>query len=140
MKITVIPINVQCLDTNNFHITVNVKIGRRNEIIVVDTGASHSCLSPEVIQHLSSKEEIIVDKVLSISADVAQNTMIKLPSIKIGDFQLRNYPFLIIDIAHINDMMESLGMKKIAGLLGSDILLKYNAIIDYQNRLLTLTK
>ena len=36
MKTTVIPINVQCLDTNNFHITVNVKIGRRNEIIVVD--------------------------------------------------------------------------------------------------------
>jgi hypothetical protein len=44
-----------------------------------------------------------------------------------------------MDMNHINELYQKVSDYKICGLLGSDFLLKYNAVIDYKRRVLKLS-
>jgi len=50
-----------------------------------------------------------------------------------------DYEAVLLDLSHVNKSYEQIGLKQIEGVLGSDILLKYNAIIDYPKKELRLT-
>ena len=44
----------------------------------------------------------------------------------------------MLDLSHVNQSYEQIGLKPIDGVLGSDVLLKYNAVIDYEKKILKL--
>lgn len=141
MPTTIIPLEVQYLDNKqNVQLILSVKIGRRMQRMVIDTGASHSCLSPHIVNENYKQQAVnIDDKVLSASENIEQPTLLyELPGIRIGDIYLRHYPFLMLDISHINAMLSSLHLPPVAGLIGSDLLQKYHAVIDYNSLTLTL--
>jgi hypothetical protein len=46
----------------------------------------------------------------------------------------------LIDLSGINEMYQQHCNRKICGLLGSDFLLKYKAVINYERRILSLEK
>ncbi|HVA98908.1 MAG TPA: clan AA aspartic protease, partial [Bacteroidia bacterium] len=56
-----------------------------------------------------------------------------------GDLEIKKQPVLLLDLSHVNTSYESIGLKPIDGVLGSDLLLKYDAIIDYKKCELRLT-
>ena len=141
MNATVIPLEIQYLDNKqNIQPIISVKIGRKTHRMIVDTGASHSCLSALILGDKYEQSAIKVDdKVLSASENINTPTILyKLPGIRIGDIYLRNYSFLVLDIGHINVMLKELQLPSVAGLIGSDILQKYHAVIDYGHRTLSL--
>ncbi|MBO4580836.1 MAG: clan AA aspartic protease [Bacteroidales bacterium] len=141
MTATNIPLHIQYLDNRqNIQPIISVSIARKEYRMIVDTGASHSCLSPQILGNRYQQSAINVgDKVLSASENVNTPTlMCKLPGIRIGDIYLRQYSFLILDISHINEMLKELQLPPVAGLIGSDILQKYHALIDYGRQRLTL--
>ncbi len=141
MQKTTVPFEIQYLENkSNIHLILNVKIGRKQARMVIDTGASHSCISPELAKPIPGKDKIEVDYVASASGNDLSNEIQRVPSVKIGDFTLKNYQFLVLDISHINLMFEKLNIQPIVGFLGSDILLKYHAVIDYNTRTLYLSK
>jgi hypothetical protein len=43
-----------------------------------------------------------------------------------------------MNLDHVNDAFESMGLEKIDGVIGADILTNHNAIIDYSNLILFL--
>ena len=45
----------------------------------------------------------------------------------------------LIDLSHINDLYHHAAARTICGLIGSDLLVKYKAVIDYSRLKLTLT-
>lgn len=129
---TIIPFEIVNLDDQqNIQPIIDAQIGKHSIRLVVDTGASHSCLSKKSVKHLIGKTETEADVVVGVGRGKLNNKLVHVPSFKIGDLEIQNYPFLILQIAHINKMLLSLGLRTIDGLLGSDILYKYNAIIDY---------
>ena len=56
-----------------------------------------------------------------------------LDELKIGELIIRKYPAVVLEMSHVNDSYEELGLLAIDGVLGSDILMKYGARIDYRN-------
>ena len=58
--------------------------------------------------------------------------------IKIGELLIENYDVVLLDLSHVNHSYEQANLKTIDGVLGSDILLQYNAIIDYEKKILKL--
>ncbi len=138
---TTIPLTLQYLNNKqNVQLILPVKIGRHMQRMVIDTGASHSCLSPHITGESYKQHAVnIDDKVLSASEDMQQPALLyRLPGMRIGDIYIRHYPFLMLDISHINTMLHGLHLPPVAGLIGSDILLRYHAIIDYNTLTLTL--
>ena len=45
-----------------------------------------------------------------------------------------------MNLDHVNSAFESMGLEKVDGVIGADILTNYNAIIDYKNLTLYLKK
>lgn len=59
-------------------------------------------------------------------------------SMKIGELIIPDYIGAFIDLSNVNNLYEKINSLKVSGLLGSDFLLQYNAIIDYKNMRLVM--
>jgi len=139
VRVIEIPFEIVHLDNEqNVHPIVEAYIGEQMLRLVIDTGASHSCLSKKSVKHLIGKTDIKADVVLGIGWGMFRNKFVRVPVFRIGELEIFDYPFLCIRINHINKMLSKLGLQPINGLLGSDILHDYNATVDYGERKITL--
>jgi hypothetical protein len=59
---------------------------------------------------------------------------------KMGNLTLTNYKAALLDLSHVNSAYKKLNINPIQGVLGNDILLKYEALIDYKNKQVWLSK
>ncbi|MDR0368110.1 MAG: retroviral-like aspartic protease family protein [Bacteroidales bacterium] len=121
-------------DDQNMQPVVIACIDEQPVRLVIDTGASHSCLSKKTIKQLTDRKEFKADIVMGVGSGRLNNELIEIPCFKLGDLIIRDHLFLSLQISHVNKVLKSLGIEPIDGLLGSDILCEYNAIIDYSAR------
>ena len=129
-----IPFEIINLDNQqNILLIINAQVGECAVRLVIDTGASHSCLSKKSVKQLSGKIEKKAEIVVGIGKGRLKNKLVHVPNFKLGELEILNYPFLILPLAHINKMLSSIGIDTIDGFLGSDILYSYKAVIDYNN-------
>ncbi|MCL2130921.1 MAG: retroviral-like aspartic protease family protein [Lentimicrobiaceae bacterium] len=125
-------------DENNIHIVVNAALDGTVARLVVDTGASHSCLCKKTFKSICKKARTTkADAVLGIGKCRLSNQLVSIPQFELGELVIEDYPFLMLPLSHINKMLQIIDLQPIQGLLGSDILFKYNAIIDYKERKIT---
>ena len=122
-------------DENNIHIAVNALLNGISARLVVDTGASHSCLCKKMLKSVCQKSDFIkADAVIGIGKSRLNNQLVQVPRLELGELAIENYHFLMLQLSHINKMLQIMDLQPIHGLLGGDILFKYNAIIDYGER------
>jgi hypothetical protein len=135
MNIIEIPFEIVNLDNQqNIQPIINAYIGEHPIRLIVDTGASHSCLSKKIVKQFVGTADIEADVVMGIGRGKLNNKLVCVPYFKMGELELYNYTFLTLQITHINKMLAFIGIKPIDGLLGSDILYQYKAIIDYNSQ------
>ncbi|NLA24323.1 MAG: hypothetical protein GX879_05085 [Bacteroidales bacterium] len=139
-KITKVPINIVDLDSSGFHITVFAKASRFKLNLLIDTGASKSIFD---INHkaFASFDLVQLDddiKSSGINAEISGINAAIIPNFKIGDMRVTDMPALFMPFEHINNVYIELEKKPIAGIIGGDFLLKYDAIIDYESKELIL--
>jgi hypothetical protein len=65
-----------------------------------------------------------------------ESQMTLLKKISIGDLVINDYTTVLLDLSHVNGSYQQIGLKPVEGVLGSDILLLYNAVIDYEKKIL----
>jgi hypothetical protein len=58
--------------------------------------------------------------------------------LKIGDIAVRNFQCIILPIEHINEAFKSIGQTQIDGIIGSEILIFFKALLNLKNNTLTL--
>jgi predicted aspartyl protease len=138
--ITTIPFKILSLDEEGFHLMVKMNINRKSANLIIDTGASKTVLDKtKAEKYVLNKNFALHNK---LSSGLGTNTMESqttiLKKIKIGDIEIENYTTVLLDLSHVNNSYEQLGLSAVDGVLGSDILLKYNAIIDYEKKVLRL--
>jgi hypothetical protein len=120
---------------DNIHIVVTAQLAELPVRLVVDTGASHSCLCKKTFKPIFKKAHFIqADAVMGIGKCRLNNQLVQVPRFELGELLLEDYPFLMLPLSHINKMLKMMDLQPIHGLLGGDILFKYNAIIDYRER------
>jgi predicted aspartyl protease len=125
-------------DENNVHIAVHALLNGLPARLVVDTGASHSCLCKKTFKSICKKAHAVkADAVLGIGTGRLNEQLMLVPRFELGELVIEDYPFLMLPLSHINKMLQLMDLQPIQGLLGGDILLKYNAVIDYKKRKIT---
>jgi len=119
---------------------VEIVVFKQNILAVVDTGASRTVFDKTFIKthilNLENNEEEVHATTLFTTASTLQAT---IPKIKIGKLILKEYEAVALDLEAVNQAYEGLGHGPIAAILGGDLLLKYNAIINYQKMQLKMT-
>ncbi len=140
--ISKIPFQFIKIEGKGYHLLINVLINGKLANLLIDTGASKTVFDLTRIESYLDNSDFTENEMLS--AGLGTNTLSSksttINSFKIGDFEILNYPCIIIDMNHVNETYQSIGLKPFEGVLGSDILYKFKASIDFKTKTLKLRK
>lgn len=140
MRTIAVPLTLINLQDDGFHLLVEIVVFGQKLLAVVDTGASRSVFDKSFIEthvkDLDSTEETHATTLFTTSSTLQAN----LPKVKIGALILRNYETVALDLEAVNQAYQGLGHPPIAAIIGGDLLLKYNAVINYKKMKLYLYK
>ena len=100
---------------------------------LIDTGASNSCISLKNIDVYDLKTKGEKFEASGASDKKMEAILSKECKFKLGRFSMKKQKFVLLDLNHINSLLESQNVKKINGIIGAEFLKATKAIIDYDN-------
>jgi hypothetical protein len=137
---TIIPFKVLDIAGEGFHLLIKILINKKVAKVIIDTGASKTVFDKKRIKKFVKKKTF--EKHDSLSTGLGTSTMtselVSIKKIKIGELEIVNYKTILLDLSHVNHSYEQIKLKPVDGVLGSDLLLKYSAVIDYDKKILKL--
>ncbi|MCQ2284549.1 MAG: retropepsin-like domain-containing protein [Bacteroidales bacterium] len=131
------------LESGDFHTLVKGHVAGKTIRIVLDTGASHSCMDTAYAQALLPQLQTqLHDGVTAgIGGDDFEVRIADVPEFKLGHFYLPMYENMaLLDFSYINQAYLRLKQKPIQMILGNDFFVAHKAIIDYQQNILFFDK
>ena len=115
-----------------FHPFLTVSIEGRKCRFLIDTGASKSVIDKYFYESkLGRKLKVIKQETTGLHSTVMESYTGKLKKLTIGKLVIAEYPIAAVDLMHVNMTYKKMKLKKIDGILGSDLLAKHGAVIDY---------
>jgi len=115
-----------------FHPFVNVTIEGKKCRFLIDTGASKSVIDKHFYESkLNRKMKVIKQETTGLHSTVMESYVGTLKKITIGKLIINSYPVAGVDLMHVNSTYQKMKLKKIQGILGSDLMKNYNMVIDY---------
>jgi len=140
MKKIKIKIQVQRIDHNGCHLLVAARLNKKNARMIIDTGASQSVFDKNRIGKFLGHENF--KSLTALSTGLGTNSMeshtVSLPEFKLGQLTFKDEHVVLLDLSHVNISFEALGIKPVDGIIGGDILKKFQAVIDYGKKELSL--
>ncbi len=132
-----VPIEILTLEDNSYHLLVDVVVNDNIEgKMVVDTGASRTVVADNLsLKIIERTQEMRYTSGIGGQVEVS---LTQLDKLKIGEFLLKEVALAAIDLSAVNSAYEKVTKQHILGLLGSDLLLRHNAKIDYKTHTLYL--
>jgi hypothetical protein len=138
--ISTIPFRIIDISGEGYHLMLKLKINNKAAVVIIDTGASKSVFDRTRIEKFVKDKNFATHE--SLSSGLGTNSMTSqittIKKLKIGDLEIEDYNTVLLDLSHVNASYEQVGLKAVDGVLGSDILLKHKAVIDYEKKVLKL--
>ena len=126
-------ITIKSLEGGGKHIFVQCTIMGQKQFMLIDTGCSNTVFDSNTETFSGIRLHEIKDsgKNYSLNASIDDVKVGKIKDFAIGRFKVNMNRAVFISLEHINALYESLIGRKIIGILGSDFLKKYKAVIDF---------
>lgn len=138
-----IPFEVIGLQADGFHIITEIELLDKKFKIVIDTGASKTVLDKETLLASGIDEENFLNTDI-LSTGLGTNSMesfiLTIPTLQLADWKIKNFQVAVLDLSSINYAYEQIGLERVIGVLGGDILSMYGAKIDYKKQELSLNQ
>lgn len=125
-------VKFKIIDTN--HIIIDAVVNGVDGRFIVDTGASASCIDVVLKEKFDLKVELSENKITSAGSNNIETEFAEYNNVSIGDLELTYFGFFITDLSHINKALIESGCEIIDGIIGADILIEFEAVINYSNR------
>lgn len=119
------------------HLLIQGKINGIKGNFILDTGASNSCVGFESIERFVLNAQFSETKAAGAGAVGMETQLAKNNEIQLGRWK-KKFHLIIFDMSHVNEALIQHKTKAVDGIIGADVLLKGNAIIDYCNHYLYL--
>lgn len=134
-----IPLQIIDLHEDGFHPLVEISVFGRAFILVLDTGASKTAFDHDTLKEINQSAIMLSDR---LSTGLGTNSMVSSTAIihdlYIGELLIPQLEVAVLDLSTINIAYRQLGHPEVLGVLGSDILMKYRAVVDFGKRILKL--
>lgn len=135
-----IPLNFLAIEGDGIHLLIVIRINGKKANMLVDTGASRTVFDINRISKFTSKKKF--GKNNQLSTGLGTNSMLShhtiLKKVKIGKLKIENFEAILLDLKHVNESYEKIGLGSIDGVLGGEILTNFKAVIDYGKKQLKL--
>lgn len=143
------PIDLQLSTTKHFIVTGQIITGHTitgNTIqlqkqalsLIIDTGANNSCLDLQLVEKLNLKMNNSDEEAVGLRTTKVIEGMLEIEQLQIGPHWIHDQSFAILDLSHLNAILQQMDNLHIDGVIGTDILLEKEAIIDFQTQKLYL--
>ena len=137
---TTLPLTIQAIENDGYHLLTTILINNNKALVIIDTGASRSVFDEtRIVDFIGHSNLTEHDK---LSSGLGTNTMtskkVMLEKLDLNGLILNNYEATILNLHHVNESYQKIGLSPIDGILGGDILTDYKAVIDYKNSKLVL--
>jgi predicted aspartyl protease len=140
MRTISVPLTLINLQDDGFHLLVEIVVFGQKLLAVVDTGASRSVFDKTFIETHVKDLDATEESHATTLFTTASTLQATIPKLKIGSLIIKDYEAVALDLEAVNQAYEGLGHPKIAAIIGGDLLLKYNAVINYKKMKLYLYK
>jgi hypothetical protein len=135
------PIQLLDIEGEGFHIMVKGMIHGKEANFLIDTGASRSVFDPKTISDFI--DDIQFEKKEGLTAGVGSSDLESATFIidvfSIGEVEICDYEAVALDLENIHEMYGKLGLPRIDGIIGGDLLKRYKSVINYKGKKLRLT-
>ena len=137
-----LPLEIIKLDDISYHILVRGDINGRSCNLIIDTGASRTVFDRNYLESVVEILEIRTEdlRTAGVMADQIETLQAKATSFMLDGFSLEDVSLLLIDLTGISDLYKSVTGRNIHGLLGSDFLFRYKAVINFDAGTLRLRR
>jgi predicted aspartyl protease len=128
------------IERHNFHVFIELNIAEKNCRLLLDTGASKTVFDTEKVLRFVKEVKIKANESKSVGLGVIEmeTKVVNLKKIQLGKLCIKKMEVAVLSISHVNTTYQLLNIPKIDGVLGSDFLMKYKAVIDYDKGILRL--
>lgn len=135
---TSIPLEILKIN-KGYHILCRLHLKNKEYRMLVDTGASLTMLDIKNIDIVS--DGVIENEIISTGFGEGNivSKFVNIEEFRLGDIIINNFKMMFIDFKNLNNHFKTNGFPLIDGVIGGDILYKYNVIIDYRNREMILS-
>lgn len=135
-----IPLEVLDLNGNGFHVLVNVMVFKKQFKLVLDTGASKTAFDKNLLLELVHENELKNSGHLTtgLGTNNMQSFTTNLTDLFVGKFHIPSLEVAVLDLSAINVAYDNLKVEPVLGVLGGDVLMRYQAVINYAERKLIL--
>ena len=124
--------------TKTQHLTIKATINGVQGDFILDTGASNSCVGFESIELFKLKAKKSRTKAAGAGATGMITQIASKNDLKIGTWKLADFNLVIFDLSHVNEALRQHKTKEVQGIIGADVLLEGDGIIDYSSKYLYL--
>ena len=137
------PLKILQLEKGDYHTLLHGSVGGHLVRIVLDTGASHSCIDKQFVSE--AFPDLKMEQNEGVNAGIGgtgfEVLVADLPDVRIGRYRQKLFPnTAVIDFTHINMAYQTLRRKPIQMILGNDFCVNHKAVIDYDRRLFLFQK
>ena len=136
-----VPLQLLDIEGEGFHIMVKGMIHGKEANFLIDTGASRSVFDPKTISNFI--DDIQFEKKEGLTAGVGSSDLesatFRIDVFSIGEMEIYDYEAVALDLENIHEMYGKLGLPRIDGIIGGDLLKRYKSVINYKGKKLRLT-
>ena len=124
--------------TKTRHIICKAHINGVAAQLLIDTGASSSCVHSKLQEHFKLRIKGDAFDAAGASHGKMKAVLTRKSKLQVGRHEVGKQAFVLLDLTHINATLETQGADPIEGIIGADFLKKNKVVIDYRNRKLSL--
>jgi hypothetical protein len=140
MKKIVLKIKLLNIENDGYHLSIKAKINGKVANLLIDTGASRTVFDLNRMDKFINKKDL--QKNDQLSTGLGTNSMVshvsEIKKLDLNGLIIANYDGIFIDLSHVNKSYENIKLKPIDGVIGSDILFQFKAVVNYDKMELTL--
>ncbi|MTG96763.1 MULTISPECIES: retropepsin-like aspartic protease [Myroides] len=114
------------------HLFVRAKINGVWGDFILDTGASNSCIDFSHIDMFNIVASESTTKATGAGANGLFTQVSYKNHLQLGRWHQKDFNFVLLDLTHVNNALTEYKTKNVHGIIGSDVLLIGEAIIDYK--------
>jgi hypothetical protein len=135
-----IKLHIAELEKKTYHLFIELRIGETKSRLLLDTGASKTVFDSERILRFvkEGKIETNESKSIGLGVDEMETKVVMLKQLKVGNLLMKKLEVAVLPLVHVNVTYKQLNLPEIDGVLGSDFLMKYKAVINYGKAYVTL--
>ena len=128
-------ISFKTLSTN--HIIIDAVVNNVDGKFLIDTGASNSCIDLIKSEKFKLNYRKSDEQASSATNEIKETFISKKNSLLIGECYINDFDIILFNMKHVINSLLDKDEIEIDGIIGADILIKYNCCIDYkENKLL----